>query len=104
MQMALSLGLVLAAIFALAWVVRRTQGVSLRAGSNISVSASLQVGSKERVVLINAGGTHVLLGIAPGSVRTLHVYSEAPTLEERSAPPPFAEALKKAFGDKLRPT
>ena len=98
MQMALSLGLVLVAIFALAWVVRRTQGVSFRAGSNISVAASLQVGAKERVLLVNAGGTHLLLGVSPGSVRTLHVYAEAPKLEERAPPPPFAEALSRALG------
>ncbi|HVT34268.1 MAG TPA: flagellar biosynthetic protein FliO [Nevskiaceae bacterium] len=98
LQMLLSLGLVLGAIFGLAWLVRRTQSLTPRAAGDVAVLAAAQVGAKERVLLLNAGGTHVLIGVAPGSVRTLHVYAEPPQLAERPSPPAFAEALKKALG------
>lgn len=100
---ALSLLLVLAAIFALAWLLRRVQNLRPRGSGSLRVQSGLQVGPRERVLWLQAGDTHLLLGVAPGRVQTLHVFDKAPELpavEMSSAPqaPNFGELLKKALG------
>ena len=99
-QMSLSLMLVLGVIFALAWVLRRLQGPRSAASGALRLHAGLQVGPKEKVVLIQAGDTHLLVGVAPGSVKTLHVFSEPPVIVDTATAtmpplPPFAEKLRE---------
>jgi flagellar protein FliO/FliZ len=83
-QVTLSLGLVLAIIFAAAWIVRRMRGFGRTASGALDVLADLPVGQKERAVLIRVGTKQILLGVAPGRVSTLHVLTEPVEL----APPP----------------
>jgi flagellar protein FliO/FliZ len=75
-QVTLSLLLVLAAVFAAAWVVRRLRGFGRFGGGALQVVAEVAVGAKERAVLIQVGKQQLLIGVAPGSVSTLHVLSE----------------------------
>jgi flagellar protein FliO/FliZ len=98
-QTALSLALVLGAIFALAWLLRRVQGFRAGGAGALQLRAGLQVGPKERVLLIRAGDKHLLLGVSSGQVRTLLVFDQPPAeLEIPAAPPPgFAEALRKVM-------
>ena len=98
-QTALSLALVLGAIFALAWLLRRIQGLRSNGAGALQLQAGLQVGPKERVLWIRAGETHLLIGVAAGQVRTLHVFDQPPASTEPAAPlPGFAEALRKVMG------
>jgi flagellar protein FliO/FliZ len=53
--------LVLGAVLAAAWLARRLRGMS---GA---------LGTRERAVLIRVGERQVLIGVAPGSVRMLHL-------------------------------
>ncbi|MDR3417528.1 MAG: flagellar biosynthetic protein FliO [Nevskia sp.] len=97
-QTALSLLLVLGAIFALAWLLRRVQAVRPGQGGVLSVRGGLQVGARERVLWIRAGETDLLIGVAAGRVQTLHVFDRPPAGSETPAevtPPNFAEALRK---------
>ena len=99
-QTALSLLLVLGAIFALAWLVRRMQGMRSGLGGVLSVKSGLQVGPKERVLWIRAGDTDLLIGVAAGRVQTLHVFDHPPAEVEMAgqvAAPGFAEALRKVM-------
>lgn len=88
-QVTLALALVLAAIFATAWAVRRFRllsGGRVETGATITVLAERAVGPRERVVLLQVGGEQVLVGVATGNVRKLHVLQEdrpAPRLEVR---------------------
>ncbi len=75
-QVTLALALVVAAIFALAWLARRLRVLGERQGGALAVLGEVRVGPKERAVLIRVGATQLLLGVAPGSVRTLHVLAE----------------------------
>jgi len=71
-QVTLSLLLVLGAVFAAAWLMRRLRGLPHRAGAGaIAVVAELAVGPRERVVLLDVAGERVLVGVAPGNVRAL---------------------------------
>lgn len=75
-QVTLSLLLVLAAVFAAAWVVRRLRGFGKFNNGALQVITEIAVGTKERVVLIQVGTQQLLIGVAPGRVSTLHVLSE----------------------------
>ncbi|WP_371182235.1 flagellar biosynthetic protein FliO [Xanthomonas sacchari] len=78
--------LVLGLILAMAWVLKRLPGSGFRPAQGLRVVASLAVGAKERVVVVEVNGEQLLLGVSPGGVRTLHHLPEplpqapAPTL------------------------
>ena len=75
-EVAFALFVVLAAIFVVAWAVRRMRLVNNKVGGSIDVLADVPLGQKERAVLLKVGGTQILLGVAPGRVNTLHVLTE----------------------------
>jgi flagellar protein FliO/FliZ len=52
------------------------------------------MGARERVVLIQAGETQLLLGVAPGRVQTLHVLDQ-PLQMSSSSGSGFAEQLSQ---------
>lgn len=70
---------VVALIVALSWGMRRMGGlVGAGAGAGaLRILGGLSVGTRERVVLIQVGDQQLLLGVAPGSVKTLHVLDES---------------------------
>ncbi len=66
-QVTLALLAVLAAVFAVAWLVRRVRGFGNRVGTAIDVLAEVPLGPKERAVLLKVGQAQILLGVAPGT-------------------------------------
>ncbi len=100
-QMVLSLVAVVAVILGLAWMTRRLQG--LRAGGNgeLRVRATLTVGMKERVVLIEAAGRQFLIGVAPGQVRLLDALGAVPDESPTSAEPGLLSPVDAA---RVRPS
>jgi flagellar protein FliO/FliZ len=72
-QVTLSLILVLAAVFASAWIVRRLRTFGRPGAGAINIIADVALGAKERAVLIQVGTQQLLVGVAPGRVNTLHV-------------------------------
>jgi flagellar protein FliO/FliZ len=107
-QTALSLLVVLGLIFLLGWGLKRLQGVRVGGQAAMRIHGGLQVGPKERVLLIEAGGQHLLIGVSAGGVSTLHVYAEPPVVPAAGDAavdlPPFAvafrDALMKSLGKK----
>lgn len=75
-QVTLSLLLVLAAVFAAAWVMRRMRGFGKFGNGALHIVTEISVGTKERAVLVQVGNQQLLLGVAPGRVSTLHVLAE----------------------------
>src|SRR5690606_33816765 len=67
-QVTLSLLLVLAAVFAAAWAVRRLRGFGRLAPGAIEVIADVALGPKERAVLVQVGKQQLLLGVASGKI------------------------------------
>lgn len=104
MQSLLSLMIVVGAIFALAWILRRVQNLRPKGSAVLRVHSGLSVGNRERVLWIEAGGQHLLIGVAPGRVNTLHVFDSAPesfevaTDASTTAAPNFSELLQRALG------
>ena len=102
-QVTFALLLVLAAIFGVAWFLRRLRSLSGGAES-LQVVAQVALGARERAVVVQVGTQQVLLGVAPGRVNLLQVLPEgtlpAPEAASGSLPvrPDFAALLKKSLG------
>jgi len=80
-----SLLLILILIIFVAWLVKRS-GFTL-AGDNqlIQLLASIPVGQKERVALIQVGEEQILIGVSTGNVQKLHVLKQPIELKENSS-------------------
>jgi len=93
--------LVVSLILALGWLLKRMPGFA-RGGSQgaLRLVASLPVGARERVVVVDVGGTQLLLGVGAGGVRTLHTLETPLPLDDAAASPQFAQLLAQHFGKK----
>jgi flagellar protein FliO/FliZ len=72
LQLLFGLIVVLIAIGVTAFLLRRLGRLPQGAGA-MRVVAGLNLGARERAVLIQVGDKQILLGVAPGRVETLHV-------------------------------
>ena len=81
MQVVGSLAIVFGAVVLMAIVVKRVNRSPSTGKAGLSVMGSASVGTREKVVLINAAGQQILVGVAPGNVRTLHVFDEPLAIE-----------------------
>jgi flagellar protein FliO/FliZ len=68
--------LVLATIVGAAWLFKRYGQMSMGGRGLVRVLGGASVGSRERVVVVEVESTRVLIGVAPGQVRMLHVLDE----------------------------
>ena len=108
-QVTISLLLVLAAVFAAGWVMRKLRGFGGLKSDAVTIIADVPLGTKERAVLLQVGSQQVLIGVAPGRVNTLHVLPEpvttTPAPERGTAlvpadgnRPDFKAILKRSLG------
>ncbi len=110
---------VLALIAVLAMVLRRVGTAAPRSGRVLQIVDAISISTRDRIVLVDVGGSRVLLGVTPGSIRTLHVAgagealsldpeagSGAPDGTAASGPAPaaqrgFAQHVRAALGGGL---
>jgi flagellar protein FliO/FliZ len=102
-QVTLALLIVLGAVFAVAWVVKRMRGFGNRVGNAIDVIADIPLGQKERAVLLKVGKAQILIGVAPGQVNTLHVLAEPidltpPPASPTDSRPTFRQLMMRSLG------
>ncbi|MDP9140057.1 MAG: flagellar biosynthetic protein FliO [Pseudomonadota bacterium] len=104
LEMVLSLLIVLAVMFALAWLLKRVQGARGSNAGALQVHAGVALGAKERVVWLEAGGKHFLLGVSANGVNLIHRYDEAPPLPERPTMtmPPLARAFSSWLDEAMK--
>jgi len=94
LRVIVALIVVLAAVLAAAWLARRMRAFSGGGGgANLEMLAQLPLGTRERAVLVRVGDCQVLIGVAPGSVRTLHVL-QRPAQPASVAPASEAHAAR----------
>lgn len=87
LEMLLWLVVVVGFILACAWAYKRLNGGVLAPAGVIKVRSVMQVGSRERIALVEVGATQLLIGVCPTQISTLHVFHE-PVL-------PLAEATEQ---------
>ena len=75
-QMIFGLLIVVGAILAIAWLIKRMGYVQTRASGVLKVLGGISLGQRERAVILQVGAKQLLVGIAPGSIRTLYVLDE----------------------------
>ncbi len=101
LQMFFGLFIIVALIFGMAWFMRRMGSMNGLAAGNLKVLGGISVGQRERIVLVQAGDTQLLVGVAPGEIRTLHVMEEmitnTTTNVDTKSPAGFAEKLHAAI-------
>ncbi|HEV7608927.1 MAG TPA: flagellar biosynthetic protein FliO [Steroidobacteraceae bacterium] len=107
LEVTLALIVIVALIAGLAWIMKRTRGFGGGAGvrDRIQILGDRSVGQKERCVLVRVGETDILVGVAQGSVRTLHVFPAGANTEAPPAPassaiksPNFRDLLMRSLG------
>lgn len=72
----LALLAVLALIVALGWLLKRLPGTGFRPAEGLRMVASLNVGAKERVVVVEVNGEQLLLGVTSTGISHLHRLAE----------------------------
>jgi len=95
-RVVLSLGAIVALIFAASWLTRRLQSRQFVGGRRLRCIESMSISARERVMLIEADGKRLLVGVGAGGIRALHVYEGTVPVDAAPAPaplPPFAELL-----------
>lgn len=100
----LALVLVLGLIVGLGWLLKRLPGGGFRQADGLRIVASIPLGAKERVAVVQVGGEQLLLGIGAGGVRTLHVLPQ-PLPETPPAQMPTLKSLpdfKHLLAQRLR--
>ena len=69
----MGLMVVLALIFALAWLYRRYGNITSFNRSNINVLGGVSLGTREKAILLEVEGEKILVGVTPNQVTRLHV-------------------------------
>lgn len=72
-QILISFLFVIGFILLLAWLMRRTGRFGSGSSQIIKIISSMSLGMREKILIVEVGGVNIVVGVAPGQVRTLHV-------------------------------
>jgi flagellar protein FliO/FliZ len=100
----IGLAVVVVLLLLLARLMTKLGGGVIGGRESFRVLASLPVGQRERVIVLQVGQQQIVLGVAPGRVNLVHRLEE-PLLLEASAAPAEAPAytwLTRALGGRSR--
>lgn len=67
-----SLALVVATILVIGWIARRMRAIPQGRGGHLKVVDEVTIGPKERAVIVQVDGMHLVLGVGEGRVSLLH--------------------------------
>ncbi len=95
-QMLLSLLLIIALLFAGAWLLRRLNGgVSFGHNGPLRIVGGLMISPRERIVLIEVADSWLVVGIVPGQIKTLHTLPKGDLPAPPNGDKPFGQWLKQ---------
>lgn len=94
LNVTLGLMAIIGLIFALSLFVKRFGSGAFSANTHLKIISSLPLGTRERIVLIDAGGHQLLLGITPTHINTLHVFADPIAVDNKlTNPSEFSQKL-----------
>lgn len=98
-QVSLSLFFVLGLIVLLSYLYKRTAVGKNRCAASFKVVSSLALGTKEKLVIVEVGGTQLLLGVTPQAINHIHSLSadEKTSLDSQDEKT-FTQKLKEVIG------
>lgn len=104
LQVITGLVAVLALIFAGAWVLKRFGRLQGIAHGQLRLVGGISLGQRERIVIVQAGADRLLIGVAPGCIRTLHVLEPAlePAADAEGSAPAAPAGFLGRFHQELR--
>lgn len=110
LQTLVGLAVVVALVFACAWLARRLGLQPSARGQLVRTVGGVSLGGKERVAVVEIGDTWLVLGTAPGSVRLLHTMpAPAPgapgtgtEADESPLPGTFGSRFRAALGNEAK--
>lgn len=74
LQILVSFLVVIGLILALAWLMRRTGRFGAENTRILKIIDSLSLGMREKIILVEVNDINIVVGIAPGHIRALHVF------------------------------
>lgn len=74
LQILVSFLVVIGLILALAWLMRRTGRFGSKNTRILKIVDSLSLGMREKIILVEVNDINIVVGIAPGHIRALHVF------------------------------
>ncbi len=77
LDVSLGLMFILLVIFSLAWFMKKMGYSNLTGQGDLKIIASLNLGHKEKIALIQVGKQQLLVGMTPTQINTLHVLDES---------------------------
>lgn len=95
----MSLVLIVLIIFAFAWVVKRFGSFTGFNQVNMRIIGAINVGQKERVVLLEVGKEQLVIGVTPSEITLLHQLEERIDTEQSNA---TSRAPAGSFAAKLQ--
>lgn len=99
LRLVLALGAVLVAFWVFARVMRQLGGGRLQSNAGLSVVGALSLGQREKLVVVQAGGQQIVLGVTAQSINRLHVLdTPLPTTDTRADIADFRGRLQAALG------
>jgi flagellar protein FliO/FliZ len=76
MQVGLALLFIVGLILILAWLARRISGLGLTSSKGFQLIASMMLGPKEKVMLVQVGGRYLLMGVGSSTVTILYDFGQ----------------------------
>ncbi len=76
LNVAFSLLLIIGLILTLAWLLRRFGQGNFLNQQAMKIVASMPLGTRERLLVVEVGGQQLLLGVTAHQISTLHVFDE----------------------------
>lgn len=93
--------LIVALIFALAWLLKKFNLNQQSHSGLIRIIAGLSIGTRDRIVLLQIGEEQILLGLTPGRIEKLHTLAQPLEVTgEQPVSGSFASKINRLMGDR----
>ncbi|MEZ5447184.1 MAG: flagellar biosynthetic protein FliO [Gammaproteobacteria bacterium] len=90
-QLIVGLGIVLVVVAACAFALRRLPVIRSSRNATLKIVEAVPLGTRDRLLLVDAAGTRLLIGVTTGSIACLHVLGGGPR------PASFGDALNESL-------
>ncbi len=84
---------IVALILGLAWFARRAGATGWARSSDMKVVATLALGTRERLLVVDVAGTQILLGVTAQTINQLHVFAEPVIAADGTQSSEFSQKL-----------
>ncbi|WP_052481105.1 flagellar biosynthetic protein FliO [Gilvimarinus agarilyticus] len=93
---------IIALILGLAWFARRAGATGWARSNDMKVVATLALGTRERLLVVDVAGTQILLGVTAQAINQLHVFEQPVIAADGTQSSEFSQKLMSIM--KAKPT